>query len=163
MAKLIQKILVAVDGSDHARQALTFSARLANDLGARLLLIHVMSRSGSDRIPGPLQHYSQIEHSITSESDMLQQIAQSILDEAKDLATSLGLNDVDTMVDNGNPADRIIKAISDNHVDLVAMGRRGLSDFSGLLFGSVSHKVAHLSTCPCLTVPALEATPEQIT
>jgi nucleotide-binding universal stress UspA family protein len=32
------------------------------------------------------------------------------------------------------------------------MGTRGLSDFSGLLVGSVAHKVIHHADCPVLVV-----------
>ena len=35
--------------------------------------------------------------------------------------------------------------------DLIIMGRRGLSDFTGLVIGSTSHKVGHLAPCACLT------------
>ncbi len=34
--------------------------------------------------------------------------------------------------------------------DLIVMGTRGLSDFSGLLLGSIAHKVIHHADCPVL-------------
>ncbi len=36
--------------------------------------------------------------------------------------------------------------------DLIVIGTRGLSDLGGIVFGSVSHKVLQLATCPCLVV-----------
>jgi nucleotide-binding universal stress UspA family protein len=32
------------------------------------------------------------------------------------------------------------------------MGSRGVTDFNGLLMGSVSHKISHLAKCTCITV-----------
>lgn len=35
---------------------------------------------------------------------------------------------------------------------LIVMGSRGMSDWEGLLVGSVAHKVVHLSSVPVLIV-----------
>jgi nucleotide-binding universal stress UspA family protein len=36
--------------------------------------------------------------------------------------------------------------------NLVVVGHRGLSNFAGLLFGSVSGRVAQLAPCTCISV-----------
>jgi nucleotide-binding universal stress UspA family protein len=36
--------------------------------------------------------------------------------------------------------------------NLIVSGARGLSDLKGLLVGSVSHKLSHLSPVTCITV-----------
>ncbi len=38
------------------------------------------------------------------------------------------------------------------HVDMIFLGSRGLGDAQSLLMGSVSHKVAHLAECTCVSV-----------
>jgi len=35
---------------------------------------------------------------------------------------------------------------------MIVMGSRGLSDFKGLLLGSISHKVSAQAECTCVTV-----------
>ena len=63
-----------------------------------------------------------------------------------------GATDVTVQVVEGKAADNIIAAAAKENADLIVMGRRGLGDVAGLLMGSVSHKVTHLSDCACLTV-----------
>jgi nucleotide-binding universal stress UspA family protein len=48
------------------------------------------------------------------------------------------------------PAKLILDEAASFQADLIVMGSRGLSDWSGLLLGSVTHKVMHLATCPVL-------------
>ena len=36
--------------------------------------------------------------------------------------------------------------------DMIVLGSRGLGHIAGLVMGSVSHKVSHLSDCTCITV-----------
>jgi nucleotide-binding universal stress UspA family protein len=38
------------------------------------------------------------------------------------------------------------------NADLIIIGSRGLTDWQGLLLGSVAHKVIHHATCPVLVV-----------
>ena len=57
-----------------------------------------------------------------------------------------------TQVVDGDPASNIIAAAGHEKAELVVMGRRGLGNVAGLVMGSVSHKVAHLAECACLTV-----------
>ena len=56
------------------------------------------------------------------------------------------------MTEYGDPAERILDCAKREHVDMIVMGTRGLSDLKGLLMGSVSHKVSHLADCACVTV-----------
>ena len=75
-----------------------------------------------------------------------------IIDDAKSLAERNGVDNVDTLVEVGDPADRILKCIDSEKIDCVIMGSRGLNDLKGLFLGSVSHKVANRAPCTCITV-----------
>ena len=56
------------------------------------------------------------------------------------------------VVEEGDPVERILEAQKREQADLIVLGSRGLGNMKGLLLGSVSHKVAHLAECACLTV-----------
>jgi nucleotide-binding universal stress UspA family protein len=59
---------------------------------------------------------------------------------------------VETLIRVGQPARTIVHVAEQLEVDCIVMGSRGLGDFEGLLLGSVSHKVASLAKCTCVTV-----------
>jgi nucleotide-binding universal stress UspA family protein len=150
---MFKKILVAVDGSEHAKQAVTAAGELAKAFGAQLVIMHVMKRMGSDRVPEHLKELERIEHIEVTEADMLRSVADAIVNGAKDTAESAGASDIVTTIDAGNPADQIIAYSNNNDVDMIVLGRRGLSDMASLFLGSVSHKVTQLAPCACLTLP----------
>lgn len=45
----------------------------------------------------------------------------------------------------GAAAQQIAHYAEDEDIDMIVMGRRGLGDLGGMLMGSVSHKVGHLT------------------
>jgi len=53
---------------------------------------------------------------------------------------------------SGSIAPTIIEAAHTLGCDLIVMGTRGLSDFSGLMVGSIAHKVIHHADRPVLVV-----------
>ena len=59
------------DGSDSARKALEFACELAAERRARLLILHVQRRHGSERIPPGLEQFSEIEHIRANEARLL--------------------------------------------------------------------------------------------
>jgi len=150
---MFKKILVAVDGSEQAKQAAAAAGEIAKSFGAQLVIMHVMRRTGSDRIPADLKELSRLEHIEVTEADMLRGVADTIVSGAKDVAESAGAGDIVTTIDAGNPADQVITYCKNNDVDMIVMGRRGLGDIASLFLGSVSHKLTQIAPCACLTLP----------
>ena len=76
--------------------------------------------------------------------------AQALVDEAVRGLRRTGVNASGMVVNEptASTADQIIRAAAIFHADLVVMCSRGLSDFRGLIQGSVSHQL--LSRAPCL-------------
>ncbi|MDJ0942339.1 MAG: universal stress protein [Kiloniellales bacterium] len=173
---MFKTILVPVDGSDHATKAADLATDLARTYGAKLVLLHVTLQGEA---PAQLRRLAEIEHFVEAaeverpsvanlpaglgaalrnqqESQQSQAIyqalGQQILDIAERAAKAGSVADVETRMVSGDPTDQIIKAAAETGADLVVMGSRGLGDLKGLLLGSVSHKVASLAACTCITV-----------
>jgi len=83
---------------------------------------------------------------------LLIEIGHHIVGRAKGRAERSGLENVNALLEVGDPADRILKCIDRENIDCVIMGSRGLNDFKGLFLGSVSHKVANRAACTCIAV-----------
>jgi nucleotide-binding universal stress UspA family protein len=149
---MFKKIVVAVDGSAHANQAVDCAADFAKTYGAELILLHVAQSTGPARIPPELRDYARIERIDAIEADLLTRVAEEILQAAEIRARGQGAKQVRTSVGVGDPAQAIVAAAKAEEADLIVMGRRGLGSATGLLMGSVSHKVAHLAECACMTV-----------
>ncbi len=141
---MFQSILVPVDGSDSAARALTLSAEIAAAVGAKLSVIHVLA---NHKLPPDLEHFAEVEHIAQERAPV--RLGQRIVDAARGEAMKSGVDEVHTMVVEGDPAEQIVAA-SEN-ADLVVMGSRGLGAAKGLLMGSVSNKVQQLVACPCMT------------
>jgi nucleotide-binding universal stress UspA family protein len=149
---MIERILVATDGSDHATKAVTFAADLAVKYGAHMILLHAVSDWGSGRVPEELLEYDTVEHVHITDRDLRLGAANDILRQAETVARGEGVTDLDTMLVDGRADKAILQAAKDRNPDLIVMGSRGLGDAHSLLMGSVSHKVSHLADCTCITV-----------
>ena len=147
---MVTHILVAVDGSAHADRALAFASDLAVKYGTDLTILNVVSYAST--VPLALGAYAELEGLYAESRSVLQEAGAKIVESAGEQARRLGVEDVKTVVELGSPAQSICDAANANGIDVIVMGRRGLSDFTGFFLGSISHKVAHSADCTVITV-----------
>jgi nucleotide-binding universal stress UspA family protein len=141
---MFRSILVAVDGSQAAREALEEAIELARDTGARLTLISVAAPFRW-RLPSPYMAPLPTEGELAREAQ-----------EVADRAAALVPDDVpvSTVVRSGPAAKAILDRVEQGEHDLVVMGSRGLGLAGSLLLGSVSRAVLAHSPVPVLVHPA---------
>src|SRR5262249_17976903 len=66
------------------------------------------------------------------------------------------------LVDEGNPATRILDRASSVQADFIVMGTHGLSGFEHFMLGSIAEKVLRRATCPVMTVPPAAVTTARV-
>lgn len=146
---MLKTIVVAVDGSDHAARAAELAIDLAKRYGAQLFALSVY------------RHFSQLEssHSMVRTRDVpespdatLSSLAREAADWVVQKGHEAGLEGIEPVVRRGPAARTIIDFAREKQVDAVVLGSRGLGDITGMLLGSVSHKVNSLANCTCITV-----------
>ena len=147
------RILVAIDGSEHAWRALDVAADVAKRHGAQLIVLHVVPY---EPMPAALRAFAEAEHISLAEEEGRYHYARTLGDQltraAEARARGKGLSEVVGRTVEGNPADQILAEAASEGVDMIVTGSRGLSDARALFLGSVSHKVANHAACTCITV-----------
>lgn len=169
-------ILVAYDGSEHAASAVRMASDLAKRYDAELVVAHVVTEGP---LPEELLHLVEVEHladaelaerqmgvsgrpaSISTEPEprldtaqARMAIARKVAEHGERLAQQAGATRTRIALESGDPASAILEAAERERAGMIVMGSRGLGSLKGLLLGSVSHKVAQLSSRPLLTVRA---------
>lgn len=147
------RILVAIDGSEHAWKALDLAVELAKAQGAKLTALHVVAYEPP---PEALRSFAEVE-GVAAEEEAARfrygrTLGDALTGEAEARASAAGLTAIDALTAEGKPANVILETAKGLPADMIVMGSRGLSEPRALLLGSVSHKVAHLSPCTCVTV-----------
>jgi len=138
----IQHILVPLDFSPDAEQALAYAMALAQTHQARLPLLHVKDTmswgvvQAEARIPPSVWH--QLETRLAEDmAELLARVQEG------------GLHG-ETVIAEGVPFQTIIDTAQDTGVDLIVMGTRGRTELTPVLMGSVAEKVIRLAPCPVL-------------
>lgn len=137
-----RSILVAVDGSDHAFDAVRIAARLAAALSAKITLMTAY-HAPSDALGEP--NYSRALGEALGE-------AQRILEEARRIALNAGGPEPQVEWLAGQPADVIVETARTGEYDLVVLGTHGRGRLGTALLGSVSSAVAAHAGRPVLVI-----------
>jgi nucleotide-binding universal stress UspA family protein len=138
----VHHVLVPIDFSPYAEQALDYAIALAQKLQVRVTLLHVIQPplvAGADMGVWPsLAFIDDLETAITS--DMESYLAR---------VTAAGLEGEIAVV-HGAPFQEILNTAKARQVDLIIMGTHGRTGLPHVLLGSVAEKVVRLAPCPVL-------------
>jgi len=136
---MFERIVLAVDGSPPAKRAIPVAADIASKYGSEVIAVYVQEQQLGRG--GPIG-YDTTEEAIRVADDA----ARSL----KDMGVSARAEARAAIA--GKAAQEIMDVAATEDAGLIVMGSRGMSDWEGLLVGSVAHKVVHLSSMPVLIV-----------
>jgi nucleotide-binding universal stress UspA family protein len=144
----VETILVPVDGSEHSKNAAQTAIRLASSYGAGLIVISVVAPpayfvAGPVGAPADLTEYYKLE---TEDATSAVDAAVALAKEGGIAARSQVLRPDKSVV------EAIVEYASNEKVDLIVIGTRGLGGFKKMLLGSVSGGVIAHAHCPVLVV-----------
>ena len=139
---MFNKILLAVDGSDHAMHAARKAAELARCMKPAELRIVV----AYDPIPLYLGEPN-MQIAITNRKGEAEEILKTFVKEVGEVPCA-----IHTEIIEGDPASAIIEVAKVRQSEVIVMGSRGLGGLAGLLLGSTSQKVVAHAPCPVLIV-----------
>ncbi|MCL4528140.1 MAG: universal stress protein [Chloroflexi bacterium] len=139
---MFEKILLAVDGSDHALRA----ARVAGDLARAMNSTELRIVVAYEGIP-PYLGEPNLEYAIRSRLKE----AEEIMQKAQETAGKAPAQ-IHTELIEGSPAEAIIEVARTRESNVIVMGSRGMGTLTGLVLGSTSQKVVSHAPCPVLIV-----------
>jgi nucleotide-binding universal stress UspA family protein len=145
---MFHNILVAVDGSADARQALRHAIDLAQCEHSRLTLMSGVAQ------PPPIT-FAATAGALPAAMQGAEAEAQRILCEARDQVPADV--SVTTLLTSQPIRGALMHQIDKGNHDLIIMGSRGRGAVRSALLGSVSHYVLHHSAIPVLIVHAERA------
>ncbi len=133
-------VLVAIDGSDEARRALSVAGELANRFEARLTIVHACPAQPKDE-----------ERVFLPFEEAVERIAARLLTEASE-RTRVPAWRVETRMLRGEAAAVIGALAEELAVDVLVVGSRGRGAVARALLGSVSDRLLHTCARPVLVV-----------
>jgi len=147
----VQRILVAIDYSVHARRAFDYAVGLARRFEAALVVLHVWERPAylpEGLVVGPpgqaRRTVAELIHE-NAEREMTQFLLGCRLCERLQM---------DVVLETGEPAAAILRVAAAHDCALIVMGAQGNTGvLHHLILGSVTDKVVRLSPVPVITVP----------
>lgn len=142
---MFSKIMVPIDGSPIAEQALESAQKLAKTFGASLHLVQVT--------PGPVSgDYIVDIHLHEAVLRREKERLQAHLDKLRERLEKSGLSVTTQLLDPGTPGPELVAEIERNPVDLVVMTSHGRTGVARMFLGSVAEYVARHAPSPTLIV-----------
>ncbi len=149
---MYNKILVPLDGSNLAEQALPHAIELAQKFNGEIHLIQVIVQYSGAITPYELDY------------KMTETFREATIREAHEYLhliegqfVAKGIKPVITKVIEGMVAEGILEYANHHGIQLIVMGTHGRSGIGRWVFGSVAEKVLRVSECPVFLI---RATPE---
>ncbi len=141
-SKNYQKIIIATDGSKQVGKAIEAGVELAKLTGAKLYAVYVIVQTGySPRDfgwEGSLREFLETE-------------ARKAVTSVEEAGKASGIN-VESVILEGYPADKILEFAEQEGMDLIVMGTLGRTGIDRFLMGSIAEKVVRHSKIPVMVV-----------
>ena len=143
---MFSSIVVGIDGSDTAREALRQATLLARSVGARIELVSAFEPVADSRLRESIAVPEDLHWIINPREDV-----EATLEEAAAEVREAGVA-VQVFARQGDPADAILDVAEERGSDLVVVGNKGMTGAKRFLLGSVPNKVSHHAPCSVLII-----------
>jgi nucleotide-binding universal stress UspA family protein len=143
-------ILVPVDFSGYSEAALLCAAELADMIGAKLTVLHVVHDPGD--APGYYAvkgHKKQLRRMEDVAADMLGEFMNTA---AKNCSKPEVIKKAETLLVSGLPVNRILETAKKLNARMIVMGSQGRTGLKHLMLGSKAEQVVNLAPVPVTIV-----------
>lgn len=140
---MFKRILVCIDGSGLALQAVGVAASLAQQNHSDVVLLHVQEYAPNTTFTVAWQ--------IGTQGEVAGATLPSLMHEPQRILHEAGVG-TEVITTQGVPNSTILSIAQERGIDLIVLGSRGASNTCNQFLGGVSDYVAHHAACPVLIV-----------
>ncbi len=134
-------IIVGYDASECARAALEEAAKLAKALGDKVVLVFGYAPGGYGGGEVPAQR------------EAVRELAEQRTTAGVHQAQALGI-EAEVEMENKHPAQALVDVAAKRNARMIVVGTYSEAPLKGIMVGSTSYKLLHISEVPVLMVPA---------
>jgi nucleotide-binding universal stress UspA family protein len=155
----MEKVLIALDYDPTAQKVAETGFSLAKAMGAEVILLHVISdpmyytSPGHVTIMGFAGYMDRGIPAATLQEDSVDALKKASLQFLDKSRHHLGDKTIQTLVEEGDFAESILKTAKDRHADVIVMGSHSRKWLENIVMGSVTEKVLHKTSIPLFIVP----------
>ena len=144
----INKILVAVAFTKYTEELLNYAVRIAESLGAELIVANIINRRDVEAIGtiATMGYEVDSEHYVSGVEEDRRKTLNRLLEKI-----SFPADKLHTVFTVGHPVEELLKIAVNENADLMVMGIKGRSNLEHILMGSVAEKVFRRSPIPILS------------
>lgn len=139
---MFKKILVAYDGSEGSKIALSHAAEIAKQCGAVLKAIWVKSK---------LPHYPETVSEVSEEQAAADAFLDSLQNDIAEFSKKYELK-IELFSVADNPSKRIVSYAQEHGFDLIVLGNKGHSSLWGSSLGHTADRISEHAHCSVLIV-----------
>lgn len=140
---MFKKVIWATDGSEAADDAMPHAMELATEHGGELFVVHCEEFTMPPKAGGRFSRFANEEELKVKIERQADELARAGLKTTVQMGTAAV----------GGAAHVIADAAREEAADVIVVGTRGHTPLGGLLLGSVTQRLLHISPCPVLAVP----------
>jgi nucleotide-binding universal stress UspA family protein len=146
---MFSSIVVGIDGSDTAREAVRQATALAQAVGARIELVSAYEPVTDARLRESIVVPEDLHWIINPREDVEATLAAAAA-EIREAGVT-----VEVFARQGDPADAILDVAEERGSDLIVVGNKGMTGAKRFLLGSVPNKISHHAPCSVLIIRTL--------
>ena len=146
---MFRSIVVGIDGSDTATEAVRQATSLASSVGARIELVSAYEPVSDARLRESVVVPRDLHWIINPREDV-----EATLEAAAREVRDAGVQ-VEVFARQGDPADAILDVAEERGSDLIVIGNKGMTGAKRFLLGSVPNKISHHAPCSVLIIRTL--------
>lgn len=137
--RAFRRVLIALDGSEHALQAVRFVQEALEPDGLRISVLYVW------------------DHPVLPPGELHKRQTRTVEHQQAETLKQSGFK-ARALFEAGHPVDKIVEVAKEREPHLIVMGSRGLTGWKQILLGSVSQRVIRYSPSSVLIVRKRETT-----